>query len=91
MLTYLHNGNRAKYEKYKTKTRQAMCDVLAFVMEKEGDFTVEFLLEKEGEGSPLCAVAHNEGISLRQGEKMKNFADNLEFYDAIAEYVGLYK
>ena len=35
MLTYLHNGNQAKYEQYKTKTKEAMIEALTFMMEQE--------------------------------------------------------
>ena len=38
-----------------------------------------------------CEVARNEQVALRQGQKMKRFDDNLEFYDAMAEFLELYK
>ena len=101
MLTYLHNGNRAKYEKYKTKTRQAMSDVLTFFMEQEGDFNAHFMPATRTPSFDIGDVTmvvidesdiiRNEGASLRQGEKMKKFDDNLEFFYAIAEFVELFK
>jgi hypothetical protein len=101
MLTYLHNGNRAKYEKYKTKTRQAMSDVLTFMMEQEGDFIAHFMPDTRTSSIGIgdvtvvmmdqSTITRNEGASLRQDEKMKKFDNNLEFYDAIAEFVELFK
>ena len=105
MLTYLHNGNRAKYEQYKTKTKQAMSDLLTIMMEQEGDFTAEIMPANTAETNrsidfgggitmlicDQCEVAHNEQVALLQGQKMKRFDNNLEFYDAMAEFLELYK
>ena len=88
MLTYLHNGNQAKYEKYKTKTREAMSEILTFLMEQES-LTAAFVADESQ--NPSIDIVHNEQAALRKGKAMKNFADNLEYYDAKAEYVELYK
>ena len=105
MLTYLHNGNRVKYEQYKTKTKQTMSDLLTTMMEQEGDFTAQVMPANFagpsrsinfGDGTTvlICEqgeTMRNEQIALRQGQKMNRFDDNLEFYDAMAEFLELYK
>ena len=101
MLTYLHNGNQAKYEQYKTKTKEAMSEALTFMMEQES-FNVEFVPDESqrsidfGGGITMLInekgdVARNEQAALRQGKKMKTFNDNLECFDAMAEFVELFK
>ena len=70
-------------------------------MEQEGDFNAHFMPDTRtpsiGIGDVTVVmmdqsdITRNEGASLRQGEKMKKFDDNLEFYDAIAEFVELFK
>ena len=88
MLTYLHNGNQAKYEKYKTKTKEAMSEILTFMMEQES-LTAAFVADESQ--NPSTDIIHNEQAALLKGKAMKHFADNLEYLDAMAEYVELYK
>jgi len=101
MLTHLHNGNRAKYEEYKMKAKKTMSDLLTMMMEAD-ELTTQILscvpnsITLDGRTlivdlRPTGDVVRNEQVALRQGEKMKVFDENLEFYDASAEFLELYK
>jgi hypothetical protein len=99
MLTYLHNGNRAKYEEYKMKAKQTMSDLLTMYMEADGieAEVVTGSRDKLEDGTVIVSVGHtgdvvrNEQLALRQGKKMKMFNENVEFYDLCAEFLELYK
>ena len=88
MLTYLHNGDKPNFEKYKAKLQEAMSELLTAIMENKADANALFLASSTEKQSTMV---RNEEIARVQGQKMKDVFECIEFNEKMADECCLWK